>query len=426
MAIERFGEATVQDLSCSCTETPQGRLLDFRSEIRQGPTPLRSIGKVCGDRLEVRTTTMGKEIAASIPLPPDCGGFCAVEESLLRAPMQPGQRRTVNALDIGNQVVQTELTAGRRQPVKLLGGEFELLPIAAVMRMPDGQTMQITLWADRCGEMLKSRLEAMGLETFRATKELALAPAGPARLDLGLDTLAPLDGRLLRGHETQRAALSRRTGRRRTGCGLRQRAVAMGPLDWAARGGSDGLGDSAGARGREPQCAGRSPTAAQREPNNFIQSDDARIVADAKEAADAESDPWKTAVALERFVHRAVTKKDYEGPSPRPPMSPEATRAIARRTPFTWRRWPEPAAFPPGSPSAWSTSSPQRLRLPHVDRGLHRRPLDPLDGTLGQGGIGAAHLKLGQSALEGVSAYSSFLPVGQVVGKLKIKLIEAE
>ena len=50
----------------------------------------------------------------------------------------------------------------------------------------------------------------------------------------------------------------------------------------------------------------------------------------------------------------------------------------------------------------------------------------PLDGVLGQGGIGAAHLKLGQSALDGVSAYSSFLSVGQVAGKLKIKLIEAE
>ena len=81
-------------------------------------------------------------------MPPDCGGFYAVEESLLREPMQPGQRRTINALNITNQVVRTDLTAGRRQPVKLLSGEVELLLIAAVMRMPDGQVMQGILWTD--------------------------------------------------------------------------------------------------------------------------------------------------------------------------------------------------------------------------------------------------------------------------------------
>ena len=50
----------------------------------------------------------------------------------------------------------------------------------------------------------------------------------------------------------------------------------------------------------------------------------------------------------------------------------------------------------------------------------------PLDAIMGQGGIGAAHLKLTDSSLEGATAYSSFLPVAQVVGKLKISVVEAE
>ena len=49
-----------------------------------------------------------------------------------------------------------------------------------------------------------------------------------------------------------------------------------------------------------------------------------------------------------------------------------------------------------------------------------------LDGTLGQGGIGAAHLKLTDSSLEGAGAYSTFLPVAQVVGQLKIKVLDRE
>jgi transglutaminase-like putative cysteine protease len=50
----------------------------------------------------------------------------------------------------------------------------------------------------------------------------------------------------------------------------------------------------------------------------------------------------------------------------------------------------------------------------------------PLDGILGQGGTSAAYLKLTDSSLEGASSYSSFLPVAQVVGQLKISIRESE
>ena len=50
----------------------------------------------------------------------------------------------------------------------------------------------------------------------------------------------------------------------------------------------------------------------------------------------------------------------------------------------------------------------------------------PIDGTLGQGGIGAAHLKLVASTLEGVASESGFVSVMQVLGQLKIEVLEAE
>jgi hypothetical protein len=40
---------------------------------------------------------------------------------------------------------------------------------------------------------------------------------------------------------------------------------------------------------------------------------------------------------------------------------------------------------------------------------------------LGLGGIGAGHLKLATSSLKEATAFSSFLPVAQVLGKLKIE-----
>ena len=49
-----------------------------------------------------------------------------------------------------------------------------------------------------------------------------------------------------------------------------------------------------------------------------------------------------------------------------------------------------------------------------------------MDGTLGLGGIGAAHLKLNSSSLQGVSAYAELLPVIQALGRLELELVTVE
>ena len=48
----------------------------------------------------------------------------------------------------------------------------------------------------------------------------------------------------------------------------------------------------------------------------------------------------------------------------------------------------------------------------------------PLDATLGRGGIGAAHLKLSDSHLAGMSPFAAFLPLAQVVNRLEIEVLE--
>ena len=50
----------------------------------------------------------------------------------------------------------------------------------------------------------------------------------------------------------------------------------------------------------------------------------------------------------------------------------------------------------------------------------------PLDATQGHGGIDAAHLKLRDTNLHGFSPYAAFLPLYQVLGQLKIDVVEVE
>jgi hypothetical protein len=50
----------------------------------------------------------------------------------------------------------------------------------------------------------------------------------------------------------------------------------------------------------------------------------------------------------------------------------------------------------------------------------------PMDATLGQGGIGADHLKLGDSSLASGSPLADLISVIQVFGRLELELLEAE
>ena len=114
LAVKRAGQTTEQDIRGKSVETPEGRLLRFESEIRMGPNPVRTVGRVLGDQLVLETTGSGSPTPTqnSIPWSADCRGPFAVEQTLLRKPMQPGERRTFNSLLIGfNQLAYVELFA---------------------------------------------------------------------------------------------------------------------------------------------------------------------------------------------------------------------------------------------------------------------------------------------------------------------------
>ena len=169
------------------------------------------------------------------------------------------------------------------------------------------------------------------------------------------------------------------------------------------------------------------PTNADRKPNNFIQSDDPLIINQAKEAAGDESDSWKVAVALEAFVNRAVTKKDF-------------SQALATASEVARNREGDCKGH-----AVYLAALARAREIPaRVAIGLVYMPQSQafgyhmwtevyvkdrwigLDGTLAKGGIGGGHLQLTHSPLAGAAAYNSFLPVMQIVGQLKVEVLDSE
>ena len=312
-SLQRFGQETRMEVDYRDTETPDGALTEFKLVMKQGVNPIRTVGKVAGNRLELQIESQGQKQEHSVAWPEGAGGLLGAELSLLAKPLKSGEKRTVEYLNMDNQTLTAEMTARDKESVELPGGRFRLLKIDLVERMaPNAQGQQVEIkaaaWANTAGDVLKSWLKPMNLETFRVTREVALAKTPLAKLDLGKATLVKLDRAIPDAHACKQVRY-----RVHLDDGDPVAAFPAGPSQEVRR--IDEHTAKVTVRAIRPASGAESttdrPTEADLAPNNFIQSDDPQIVARAKAAAGDETDPWKVAVALESYVNRDVTRKDY-------------------------------------------------------------------------------------------------------------------
>ena len=169
-----------------------------------------------------------------------------------------------------------------------------------------------------------------------------------------------------------------------------------------------------------------APTAADRQANSLLQSDDQAVVALAAEAAGDERDPVRLACRLEDFVHDRIRTKNF---SQALATAAEVARslegdctehavllaAMARARGIPARVVIGPVYMPGQQAFGY-----------HMWNELHvGGQWVPFDATLGAGGIGAGHLKLAQSNLKETNALTCFLPVAQVLGQLEIEIVES-
>jgi hypothetical protein len=434
--VKRFGQQTNMEIDYCDTESPDGVLIDFDLVMKQGTSPMRTTGKVVGNRLEMQIESQGQKQNHSVAWPAEAGGLLAAELSLRAKPLEPGEKRVVEHLNFDNQSCTTEMTAKNLELVGLLAGSVRLLKIDSVDRMApnsQGQRVEIqgAVWTNAAGEVLKAWVKPFDMETFRVTKQIALAKTPLAKLDLGEATLIKVDRAIPRAHDTKqvryRVQLDGGDPVAVFPAGLSQavKRIDEHTAELTVKAIRPGSGQPDSGDGRA--AGADAPTLQDRRPNNFIQSDDPLIVAQAKEAAGDETDPWRVAVMLETYVHRAVTIKDFSQA-----LATAAEVARSRDGDCT-----EHAVYLAALARARNIPARVAIGLVYMPQsqtfGYHMwtevyvagRWIG-LDGTLAKGGIGGGHLALAHSPLAGVSAYNSFLPVMQVVGRLKVEVLDWE
>jgi hypothetical protein len=432
MSIKRYGEKTDMAVDCRDTETPDGRLIDFNATVNVGAAPMHTTGKVVDNRLELQIESEGKALRQAVNWPVDAGGFLAPVLSLRAVPLKSGERRTVKHLNFDGQVYLTELAAEKEEDVDLWKGRARLLKVNMVEHVDSklrntAQDIKSAVWIDSSGNILKSLNEQLGAAFFRVTPEVASAPIEPT-FDLGMATVVKVDPAIAHAHDTKwiryRIELEGAdpSAAFPTGPSQEVKRIDEHTAEVTVRAVRPDAGET------KASSAADAPTPDDLNPNNFIQSDDPLIVAQAKEAAGSETDPWKQAVALEAYVRRVMANEDFFSQA-------FATAAEAAKT-----RKGDCKAH-----AVYLAALARALKIPaRVAVGLVYVPKEQafgghmwtevyvggrwigLDGTLGKGGIGGGHLKLSHSSMAGVAAYDVMLSMLQVIGRLKIEVLGSE
>lgn len=157
-------------------------------------------------------------------------------------------------------------------------------------------------------------------------------------------------------------------------------------------------------------------------PSLLIQSDDPAIVALAKKTAEGQTDAWKTAVSLERFVFDYIDEKGYET------AFASASEVVKDKTGDCSEHAVLLAAL------CKSVGIPARVAMgleyiagtfaPHAWTEVWVGDWFALDGTNGLGFVDAAHLTFGTDAFDDDGDSNMFLKLAQAFGYLEVEVLE--
>ncbi len=427
LEILRFGQAAKMKMHVEAIETPQGAVKSFKTETLAGPTPILVEGSCQDGKLALVTHSQGKQVTNTVDWKESNGGFFAVEHSLSRQPMQPGEHRRLTMLMpglTGIQVVTAAMHAGGQEPVHLLDRTESLLRINQKIDL-SGIVIEAVCWVNAQGDILKTSIPALNQTTIRTTQQLAQKSGTAGEFDLGWDTIVKVTPPLPHPHQLTRAVYEVSLPEKNPA-----QVFASGPSQIVQPQGAHAARITVLAvRPDDPLGAGNAspPGASDLESNSLIQADDPRIVELATQVAGPESTAWKKAVVLEKWVDQSIRAKNFgQGFA----TAADVARSLegdctehAVLLAALCRAQGIPARVVVGL--VYSSSDQGFAFHMWNEAWVHDRWIG-LDATLGQAGIGAAHIKLAHSNLSRESAETAVLSVVQVINQLKIKVLEFE
>ena len=425
LVMNREGHPTTQDMEFASWDTPQGEFVKFESRIKAGPGEIAAKGVVKSGQLEISQSTLGQSQSVQIPWESAWGGPFAVEQSLRRQPLKPGEKRSIRCLLAALNVPgDVQVNALDHESVDLPGGPQKLLKARCLMTAGQQQIEEIR-WLNDRGDALKSLAPSLQQVSLRTTKHDALNPPAGKPFDVMAASTVPIRGNRIPSPTTKKGVYrARLKDGRITGLFADCPSQRVKPInDQTAELTVVAIRPSTSIDQAQPN----RPVADDSAPNNFVQSADPLIVQMASQIAPRETDDWQVACALEKFVAGTIRNKNFS--------QAFATAADVARTLegdcsehsvlmaalCRARKIPCRVAFglvyhAPAKGFAFHMWNEAWIQ----DRWI------PLDPSWGLGSVAADHIKVGDSNLSGASPLADLLAVIQLFGRLELEVVEIE
>jgi transglutaminase-like putative cysteine protease len=289
----------------------------------------------------------------------------------------------------------------------------------------------MTSWLDKDLLPVRSRTEIPGLGQvtfYRTTREAATSQGGAVAqvADLGLTTLVPVQKAIPRPHDT-RSAVYRITIK-----GDDDAKTAFAQDDRQQVKAVEGNTIELQVRSIRGPQAERSAQAKPEflESSYYINSDDARVKELARRAVGAETDPWRKALLIERWVHNNMQVNNSVAFGPADQVARDLRgdcRQHAMLTAAMCRAAGVPSRTALGLVYVMNDKQPRPVFGFHMwtEVWVNGQWL-AIDAILGQGYVGAAHIKISDHSWYKTESLTPLLPVARVLGKLTIEVRGAE
>jgi transglutaminase-like putative cysteine protease len=431
--VKRFSQVLQVEAQTGNDETAEGKVVGtFMRQVLGANKDLIVVGLVKGKQLEFLVD--GKASDAMKPTPWNGGVLGLYRQDSLWADkkVQPGDTFSFLSFEPqANLVVEMNVAVKSLEEVELLGKKkAKLLRVEITPEKVDKvQLPKLVSWLDEERKPVRQDTEIPGLgrvALFRSTRTAALAPGPEAVLtDIGIKQFVPLNKKVLKPYDTTSAVL---------------RITVKDDEDAAAAFVQDERQHAVNARGTtfEMQIkAGKGPKkglAARNPGDEFIQSSyfitaaDPKVKELARRAVGRETDAWKKALLIEKWVNANMRSTNAEALAP--------ADHVARTLEGDCTEY---AMLMAAMCRAEGVPSKTAIGLIYADTksgpamGFHMwtevwaaGQWVPLDATLGRGFVGATHLKVTDHSWHETRALTPLLPLFRVLGKMQVEVVSAK
>jgi len=432
LTVKRNGQVLPLQAQTGTEETPEGKVVGTFMRQVLGPTKeLNIVGLVKGKQLELVRDGKANVMEPALWDERVLGLFR--QESLLAdKKVRPGDTFSFLTFEPHvNLMVRMDASVKDLEVVELLGHKkAKLLRVEMAPQKLEGvQLPKLVSWLNEERQTVRQDTEIPGLgriTLYRTTRELAVAPGPAATLtDVGINQFVPLNKKLVKPYEIKDAVY------RITVKGDEDAAAAFSQDQRQkvikANGSTFEMQVKAG-QGPKRGIGGDKPGDEFTQSSYFITSADPKVRELARKAIRKETDPWKKALLIEKWVNANMHSTNAEGLAP--------ADHVARNLEGDCTEYAMLMAAmcrAEGVPSKTAIGLVYSNTKTGPAMGFHmwtevwvQGQWIPLDATLGKGFVGATHLKVTDHSWHDTRGLTPLLPLMRVLGKMQVEVVSAQ